>query len=349
MKPYPLRFDPVAVERPWGGTAFSDILGKVFKYKDEDGNEHTLPPETALGECYEIADLGECGETLVSNGMLAGNTLEEITDTYMEELIGDNPSQYFGSQFPIMVRLADIRGSLPVHVHPDDHTAFERYDALGKKELWYIMEAGKDAALYLGFNKELSAQELFERCMAGTIKETMHRIVPKKGDMIEIPAGMAHCAEGGILAGIIEEPSLIRFDLYGNEGTPQDRISHIGECLDFIRLGMSRPSDHISRKTGLVSDSDEFTVKHTEMKAGEEKDYYLEDIDSAAIFLCVEGKASFRCNPEKNLSGYSTVRGEAVVIPASADSLMITAGPEGCTLLEATLRERTEQDSYTDR
>ena len=348
MEAYPLKFEPIAVERDWGGTAFFDRLGKTFKYIDEDGNEKILSPQTRLGESYEIADLGEAGETVVSNGFLAGNTLEEITDTYMEELLGDNPSQYFGIQFPLLARLADIRGSLPVHVHPDDHTAFERYDALGKKELWYIMEAEKGASVYLGFNRTLSAEELFDRCMDGSIKEVMHRIRPEKGDIIEIPAGLAHSAEGGILAAIIEEPSLISFNMYGPECGKEEMITHIGESLDFIMLEACSPAKLVSRKEGIVSDTDEFTAERFSINPGSETTVNLEETDSVQLYFCIEGNAIIKCEPGKNPSECRIARGEAAIIPACADKTVLTAGKTGCTMIAAHLREREEPDSYTD-
>ena len=349
MKLYPLKFGPVPVEREWGGTALFDKLGKTFKVKDEDGNECMLSPETPVGESYEVADLGECGESIAANGFLAGNTLEEITETYMEDLIGDNPSQYFGTQFPLLVKTVDIQGSLPVHVHPDDRTAFERYDALGKKEFWYIMEADRDAAIYIGFNRDLSATELFDRCLDGTIKESMHRIRPEKGDMTEIPAGMAHCAEGKILAGIIEEPSLIAFNLYDGKGTAEERIAHIGESMDFIRLERTNPADCISRKEGIVSDTDESTIECIRLAPEGTRSTGLEEEDSVSVFLCTEGDAGFTMEPYSDSAACRVKKGEAVVIPAAATALTVKAGKQGCTLISAKHREREEHDSYTEQ
>lgn len=347
MKLYPLKFESVPIAKEWGGTAFVGILGKKFIVRDEDGNEDFLPSDTVLGESYEAADLGEGYESVVSNGFLAGNTLGEITETYMEDLIGDNPGSYFGTQFPIAAKLADIKGGTPVHVHPDDRIAFDRFDALGKKELWYIMAADRNAAIYVGLSREISAEELFDRCMKGTIKEVMHRITPRRGDMVVIPPGTLHCAENGILAAVVEESSLLHFDLCGDGLTAEERLQDIGEAMDFIDLKPAAPLYYDRHSTGTITDSDQFTVNKIELD-GKAAHIDAEETDSALLYFCVEGAAVIQCDPEKDPAKYALSRGEALIIPACASKVTVIPDTGGCTLLEAFLRERKEHDSYVD-
>ena len=56
-------------------------------------------PGAAVGESWEIN--GMPGESsVVANGFLKGNTLEEITEIYMGDLVGDTVFDRFGTEFP---------------------------------------------------------------------------------------------------------------------------------------------------------------------------------------------------------------------------------------------------------
>ncbi|MBE0666722.1 MAG: mannose-6-phosphate isomerase, partial [Bacteroidales bacterium] len=67
---YPLKFKPVLKETIWGGSALQERFGK-------EGS-----PGKNIGESWEI--MGMAGESsVVANGFLKGNTLEEIIEIYM--------------------------------------------------------------------------------------------------------------------------------------------------------------------------------------------------------------------------------------------------------------------------
>ena len=182
-KLYPFKFIPVASERPWGGHALVKELGKEFVKCDEDGNEVPVSEDTLIGELWELADMG-FEDSVIANGWLAGNTVGELMDTYLERVVGENVYNNYGRQFPLLIKFLDINDKLSVQVHPDDEIAAERYDSLGKAEIWYVMDAKPGAKMYCGFNREVSAQEFYDRCHAGTVEEILNVIYPKKGDVI---------------------------------------------------------------------------------------------------------------------------------------------------------------------
>ena len=86
-KLYPLKFMPIPSRRPWGGNALVTELGKEFVVCDEDGNESVLGAEEAVGESWEIADMG-FEDSVVKEGWLAGNTISELMETYIERVVG---------------------------------------------------------------------------------------------------------------------------------------------------------------------------------------------------------------------------------------------------------------------
>ena len=193
-KLYPFKFIPVASERPWGGHALVKELGKEFVKCDEDGNEVPVSEDTLIGESWELADMG-FEDSVIANGWLAGNTVGELMDTYLERVVGENVYNNYGRQFPLLIKFLDINDKLSVQVHPDDEIAAERYDSLGKAEIWYVMDAKPGAKMYCGFNREVSAQEFYDRCHAGTVEEILNVIYPKKGDVIYITPGTVHAAD----------------------------------------------------------------------------------------------------------------------------------------------------------
>lgn len=92
----------------------------------------------------------------------------------------------------------------------------------------------------MGFNREVSAQEFYDRCHKGTVEEILNVIYPKKGDAIYVAPGTVHAAEGGILIAEIQESSDLTFRLYdwGREFDPATaRQMHLEEAIDLINYG----------------------------------------------------------------------------------------------------------------
>ena len=84
---YPLKFIPIPSKRVWGGANLIKKLGKEFYEADENGNERKLTADEAIGESWEIADMG-AQDSVVANGWLAGNTISEL----MEQAVGAGAS-----------------------------------------------------------------------------------------------------------------------------------------------------------------------------------------------------------------------------------------------------------------
>ena len=235
-KLYPLKFIPVASRRPWGGHDLVEKLGKRFVECDEDGNEVEIPSDELIGESWELADMG-IEDSVVAEGWLAGNTIGDIMETYLERVVGEDVYKYYGRQFPLLIKFLDINDRLSVQVHPDDEIAAERYDSLGKAEIWYVMDAKPGARIYCGFTREVSAQEFYDRCNNGTVEEVLNVIYPKKGDALYITPGTVHAADGGLLIAEIQESSDMTFRLYdwGREHDPATaRTTHLEEAIDVI-------------------------------------------------------------------------------------------------------------------
>ncbi|MBP5337653.1 MAG: hypothetical protein J6Y63_09155 [Bacteroidales bacterium] len=188
-------------------------------------------------EEFKVADLGY-RDTLVREGWLAGNSLSELMDTYLDRVVGDNVYEYYGRQFPVCVRVLRVVGRMPLRVHPDDETAAQRYDFLGKEKLWYVLRAGADARLLVGFRRDTDASEVYAKCLDGSVESILNVVAPHAGQCLRIPAGTPHAAFGDMEILEIGESSPMDFCLcgWGAEVHPDefDPALSLVDALDFM-------------------------------------------------------------------------------------------------------------------
>ena len=85
---YPLKFNPILKDKIWGGDKLKSVLKKSS-------------PLDNLGESWEISGI-EGDISVVNNGFLAGNTLEEIIEIYMSEIVGEYVFNKFDKEFPLL-------------------------------------------------------------------------------------------------------------------------------------------------------------------------------------------------------------------------------------------------------
>ena len=364
-KLYPLKFTPVPSRRPWGGNALVNELGKHFVEVDEEGNETVLGPDVLIGESWELADMG-IEDSVVENGWLAGNTISEIMETYLERIVGENVYNHFGRQFPLLIKFLDINDKLSVQVHPDDQVAAERYDSLGKAEIWYVMDAKPEAKMYCGFNRDITAQEFYDRCKNGTVDEVLNVITPKKGDVIFITPGTVHAADGGILIAEIQESSDMTFRLYdwGREFNPATaRKMHVEEAIDVINYNAFDPT--IYRKGplwGEESQEEDHMIQNlvecpqfsvSKVRLTDPLHIYTEQFESFIVYICLEGAASIQV-PSTNEKGeacmenYEFKKGETILVPADMPDFFLVPRDRDTILLEAVTRPEEALDAYID-
>lgn len=372
-KLYPFKFIPVASKRPWGGDALVKVMGKNFVECDEEGNEVKLGADVKIGESWELADMG-IEDSVVADGWLAGNTISELMETYLERIVGEKVYNYYGRQFPLLIKFLDINDRLSVQVHPDDEVAAERYDSLGKAEIWYVMDAKPGAKIFAGFNKEMTAQELYDRCKNGTVEEVMNVITPRKGDSLLITPGTVHAADGGILIAEIQESSDMTFRLYdwGREFNPATaRPLHLEEAIDIIDY--RKFDDSLFRKGPLwekechchddechchedkvaetLAERPEFCA--TKINLTDPLHIYTEQFESFIVYICVEGAASIQA-PSKNdrgedcMENYEFAKGETILVPAEMPDFFLVPRDRSTILLEAVCRPEEGPDAYID-
>jgi mannose-6-phosphate isomerase len=165
---YPLKFEPIIKEKVWGGNT---LVNRFNKKQSGLSN---------VGESWEISAVA--GEiSVVSNGFLAGNNLEELIEVYMGDITGDSVYEKFGNEFPLLIKLIEAREDLSIQVHPGNAMAKERHNAYGKTEMWYILESEKEAKIFTGFREGVSKEVYQEALATGTVAELMNVESPYQG------------------------------------------------------------------------------------------------------------------------------------------------------------------------
>jgi mannose-6-phosphate isomerase len=317
---YPLKFEPILKDKIWGGTKLNSLFNKAST-------------SLFLGESYELSGL-ESDPSVVVNGFLAGNTLEELIEVYMGELVGDEVFDQFGVQFPLLFKLIDANDTLSIQVHPNDEVAYERHGQFGKTEMWYVLESEENAQLTLGFNKECSQDEYLRCLEAGTVDGLLRRVNVEKGDVIYIPAGTVHAIGKGIVLAEIQQSSDLTyriFDYNRKDENGVERELHTDLALDVIKYEVvDQPkvaySALMNQVTSLVQ-SDFFTTNL--MVFDQPLTRHYTSIPSFVVYMCVDGGFMIDYNGEKLIVS----KGETVLIPACIDELSFYPESE-CRLLE---------------
>lgn len=310
MNLYPLKFEPIYKTRIWGGNRLS-LFGK---------HAENLPN---IAESWELS--GVAGdESVVANGVLAGNTLPELIEVYMDELVGKKVFDDFGTVFPLLIKLIDANDDLSIQVHPDDALAAERHNSFGKTEMWYALEGEKDAMLISGFIQGVDKSVYLNHLQAGTLETVLQKTPVEKGDVFFIPAGRVHAIGKGCLVAEIQQTSDVTyrlFDFNRVDANGEPRELHTDLALDAINYEPSddnkiHPEPQPNTPCELVK-CNYFTTNVIQLTDRVQRDYYR--LDSFVIYLCTQGSVEIQY---ANGSEIMT-KGDTVLIPASLSNVTL--------------------------
>lgn len=129
----------------------------------------------------------------------------ENSDKNLRDLVGDAP---------YLVKFLDSKQALSVQVHPNDEMANRLEKDNGKSEVWYILDHEPNAFIYLGLNREMTADELAMAIDNGTMCDYLHKIPVQKGDFFYVEAGTIHALGAGITAIEIQQSSNATYRLF---------------------------------------------------------------------------------------------------------------------------------------
>jgi len=301
---YPLKFETVLKEKVWGGNALATHFNKKT-----NGSNH-------IGESWELSAIAD-DQSVISNGFLAGNNIEEVIEVYMGDITGDQLYEKFGNEFPLLIKFIEAQEDLSIQVHPNDNLAKKRHKAYGKSEMWYILECKKNSKIYTGFKPGVT-KEIYEDALKNNrIEDIMNVETPEPGNAFFTPAGRVHAIGAGIVLVEIQQTSDITYRIFdwNRKGTGKEkRELHTDlalDAIDFNQNGSNKLSKLpvINNNLNLVN-CEFFNTNLLWFNKAIDKEYHF--IDSFVVYICIDGEFQI-CwdgNTEK------VIKGETVLLPA---------------------------------
>lgn len=319
-------------ELVWGGHKLKPLKGL-----DAD--------DAKIGESWEISAIpGK--ESLVSNGILKGKKLSELSTEYKELLLGRNVVKLYGTTFPLLIKFIDAENDLSIQVHPNDELAKERHNCLGKTEMWFVIDAKPGAYLYSGFASPISKYEYEKRIEDGSICDVLARHEVKRGDVFFIPAGRVHAICGGIMIAEIQQSSDITYRIFdynrpGLDGKPRQLHTELAkDAIDYRVYDKYRTDyEYKVNKPVAMTESPYFTVKRHVINRSFHRRLYK--YDSFIVYMCLHGDCKIEIRSSEGFNGHmpeittiNVSKGNSCLIPAScADVNLVPNNNEGITEL----------------
>ncbi len=254
----PLRFQPLYQPRVWGGRRLETVLGRE------------LPDGQPYGESWELCDRAEFQSTVVS-GAYAGLTLHELWTKHREEVFGRRYATYPAARFPVLLKVLDCEDVLSLQVHPPASIAA----ALGgepKTELWYVADAGAEAAIYAGLKRGATREKFVQALAGGTVADLVHRVHPEKGQFMFVESGRLHALGAGLLVFEIQQNSDTTYRVFdwnrlGLDG--RSRELHVQESLACIDFEDFEPSLQTPAADGFLARCPWFDVRIAGLPQGQ--------------------------------------------------------------------------------
>lgn len=326
---YPYKFTPTLIERVWGGNALRRY-GKP------------VPDGRRIGESWEISDRNDV-QSVVANGADAGKTLRQVIEAHGVELLGTNcgtgvspvhPQFPNGRDarstcFPLLVKLLDARERLSLQVHPPESVA-RKLGGEPKTEMWYVLEADRDAHLIAGLNRGTTRQQFEDalRSDSPTLHDLIYRFPVSPGDCFFVPSGRLHAIDAGVVLVEIQQNSDTTYRVYdwGRVGLDgKSRQLHVKESLACINFDDFEPAKQ--KPTAERRDANELRrlveCEYFHVHRLDLHEAWPDQCDGSTfhIITCVEGALSL-----VTLSG-EKMRinlGEFVLLPAALGQYTIT-------------------------
>ncbi len=324
---YPFKFRAQLFHKIWGGQT-------IARWYD-----HVPSDYENVGEAWVMSDV-EKYPTEVINGSHEGDTLQDLLEVYMDELVGEKVYDVFGNHFPLLLKFIDATDDLSIQVHPDDDYALENEESLGKTEMWYVLPSQGEASIYLGWNQQMTPSLIHAAISDGSLARYLCDYRVRAGDVAYIPAGTVHAMRRDTIVAEIQENSDITYRLYdynrvGNDGKMRPlKLDKALEVMDFApdnKASLLHPEPLLNGAVNLQK-TPYFTSNLLTLNRAVQRDYA--PLDSFVAYMCVEGACAVKAlDVESDDSAVMLRVGEAVLIPAILNDIIIE--PQGqCQLLE---------------
>ena len=308
MKLYPLVFDPILKERIWGGEKLKTILNKPIS-------------STITGESWELSTV-EGDVSIVANGEYKGKSLTELINDNPDEMLGIEVHQQFGKQFPLLFKYLDAREDLSIQVHPNDELAKKRHNSFGKTEMWYVMQADKEARIIVGFKENSNADDYKIKLENKNLLSILNSVKVDEGDVFFLETGTVHAIGAGLVIAEIQQTSDITYRLYDFErmdASGNKRELHVDlalEAINYNKVDTRKKYNKTQNQSNPVVDCPYFTTNFLPLDG----ELSVEKTGSSfTVYMCVDGIFALDSDGAK----YQYKKGDTVLIPAGLKTFSI--------------------------
>ncbi|MDX9845367.1 MAG: class I mannose-6-phosphate isomerase [Tenuifilaceae bacterium] len=310
---YPLKFTPQLKPRIWGGSRLHSLYGKVFPMGG-----------SKCGESWEISGV-EGSLSVVSNGFLAGNNIQELIEVYMGDLVGENNYQKYGVEFPLLIKFIDTSDYLSIQVHPDDDMARRLHHAFGKSEMWYVISGSSESQIITGLNPKITREQYIELLTKGNLAQHLKYEPAQPDDFFYIPSRHLHALGKDLLLVEIQQTSDITYRVYDwnrvdENGRGRELHTELAlKAIDFDANPIKRDSIQlVQNQVQELNNSPYFVVNRLYLNKKTERSFI--ETDTFRIYICMEGEAFVIGD---GFEAVEITAGEVVLVPASISEVDI--------------------------
>lgn len=313
----PFLLQPCGKDYLWGGSRLNDDFAKGID----------MVPLAETWECSTHPD----GPCTVASGEFAGQTLAQVLKAH-PEFLGTHPCTK--GEMPILIKFIDAKKDLSVQVHPTDEYAGEHENGqLGKTEMWYVLDADKDAKLVYGLHHNVDKEHLRRSIEDGTVEKYLQSVPIHKDDLFYIEAGTIHAIGAGALIAEIQENSNLTYRLYDYNRVGKDgkrRELHIDKALEVANLHASaeprQPLRVLKYRPGCASEllcrCKYFEVYRMILNTERCRELvgYQADGSSFRVLLCTDGCGMICFGGNEVIPFF---KGDCIFVPADSVELRI--------------------------
>ena len=330
----PFRIVPYFDPGVWGGHWMQEVCGLDRDNPNFAWCFDCVPEENSL--------LIECD----------GVTLElpsiNVVLTRPVELLGDKVHARFGTEFPIRFDFLDTMGgqNLSLQVHPLTEYIQETFGMhYTQDESYYILDAGKDAGVFLGLKEDVNPPELIadleqaQETAKFDALRYVNRFPAKKHDHFLIPAGTVHCSGADTMVlEISATPYIFTFKLWdwdrlGLDGKPRPvHIAHGKKNIQWNRRTEWVKKNLVGRVEPIASGDgwrEERTGLHEREFIETRRHWFTKPVThntngGVNVLNLVQGEEAIVTSPTGAFKPYVVHYAETFIVPASVDEYVIS-------------------------
>lgn len=348
----PFRVVPFFDPGPWGGQWMKEVCNLDRNSANYAWCFDCVPEENSL-----LLSFGDIRFEMPSINLVFA---------YPRELLGDPVHARFGDEFPIRFDFLDTMqgGNLSLQVHPLTEYIQEKFGMhYTQDESYYLLDAEKDAVVYLGLKDNIDSTEMVNALEDAQIsgKFEAEKFVGvysvKKHDHVLIPGGTIHCSgANGMVLEISATPYIFTFKLWdwgrlGLDGRPRPiNIGHGRNVIQWDRTE-SWVRKEILNQVVLVAEGDGWREEHTGLHEREfietRRHWFTKPVlhhtdGSVNVLNLVEGEEAIVESPSGCFEPFIVHYAETFIIPEAVGEYIIRPYGESegteCATIKAFVR-----------